>query len=106
MRKGLIFTIIPLLLIVPGIAFAVDYEYNGYTPKWAIPLDDDQALNMCSYITSPGDEKKWCDSFGLYLTELWKLTHELISNYWNTCIHFGCIWCHLSCSRSNIDSSK
>ena len=76
LRKLLIFSIIPLLLIVPSVALAVDYEYNGYTPKWAIPLDDDQALNMCSYITSPGDEKKWCDSFGLYLTELWKLTQK------------------------------
>jgi len=76
MKSYLLLSLIPLLLIVPSVAFAVDYEYNGYTPKWAIPLDDDQALNMCSYITSPGDEKKWCDSFAIYLTELWKLTQN------------------------------
>ena len=55
-------------------SYALDFTYEDYIPKWAIPMDETSALSMCGTITHETVDHKWCNAFGNFVNSQWKET--------------------------------
>jgi len=55
-------------------SYALDFTYEDYIPKWAIPMDETSALSMCGTITHETVDHKWCNAFGSFVNSKWKET--------------------------------